>query len=100
MAEPTTHIAGLDLQMGSWVRQRCAWCGVILTEADLEAMPEDAVIKLIPAGLPVEVTVGNFSTTFRLLGEEATENGFKVPENCCMKLPVDLTRSVEGMEPR
>jgi hypothetical protein len=32
---PVTHIAGPDIQVGSLLRQRCAWCGVIMTDYDL-----------------------------------------------------------------
>ncbi len=41
-AVPVTHIAGSEVQVGSHLRQRCAWCGVVLADYDLEciAVPE------------------------------------------------------------
>jgi len=30
-----THIAGLDVQVGRFLRQRCAWCGAVLSDYDL-----------------------------------------------------------------
>ena len=30
------HIAGLDIQVGSKLVQRCAWCGALLVNYDLE----------------------------------------------------------------
>jgi hypothetical protein len=37
-----THIAGLDIQVGPHLRQRCAWCGAVLVDYDLTltAAPE------------------------------------------------------------
>jgi hypothetical protein len=31
-----THVAGLQAQIGTRVRQRCAWCGVLLIDHDLQ----------------------------------------------------------------
>lgn len=30
-----THIAGLDVQIGQLLRQRCGWCGATLIDEDL-----------------------------------------------------------------
>ena len=30
------HIAGVPIQFGSVVRQRCSWCGAVLIDTDLE----------------------------------------------------------------
>jgi hypothetical protein len=30
------HIAGLEVRIGRLMRQRCAWCGVLLWDADLD----------------------------------------------------------------
>lgn len=32
------HIAGVDIRVGSVMRQRCAWCGEILMERDFSMM--------------------------------------------------------------
>jgi hypothetical protein len=39
---PVTHIAGAQVQIGSHLRQRCSWCGVILGDYDLDriAVPD------------------------------------------------------------
>jgi hypothetical protein len=36
------HIAGADIQVGSQLRQRCAWCGALMLDYDLNgiAVPE------------------------------------------------------------
>jgi hypothetical protein len=31
----TTHIAGMAVQVGSHLRQRCSWCGEVLEDLDL-----------------------------------------------------------------
>lgn len=31
----TVHIAGLDIQIGPLLRQRCAWCDTVLVDYDL-----------------------------------------------------------------
>lgn len=33
-----THLAGVDVQIGSHLRQRCSWCGAVLTDVDLSRM--------------------------------------------------------------
>lgn len=40
---PVIHIAGLDVTVGTKVRQRCAWCGATLEDRDLarEMVPVD-----------------------------------------------------------
>lgn len=42
MTGAVTHIAGLDVQVGRYLRQRCAWCGAMLSDYDLArvAVPE------------------------------------------------------------
>lgn len=35
MRESRVHIAGLDVQVGTLLRQRCAWCGEVLIDYDL-----------------------------------------------------------------
>lgn len=37
MAE-VIHIAGLPLQVGSQLRQRCGWCGCVLLDEDLSSV--------------------------------------------------------------
>lgn len=99
-SDPITHIAGLNLQTGSWVRQRCAWCGVIITEVDLARLGPEQSYKIVEIGRPVQVTIGAFMTTLQMVEQESVEGGgFKLPENACMKLPPELTRSVEGFDP-
>ena len=37
------HFAGIDVQVGALLRQRCSWCGVVLNDynLDLVAVPVD-----------------------------------------------------------
>ena len=39
----TVHIAGLDVTVSDHLRQRCAWCGILLVDQDLTAVA-------VPAG--------------------------------------------------
>ena len=35
---PVTHIAGSEVQVGSHLRQRCAWCGEVMADYGLECI--------------------------------------------------------------
>ncbi|WP_435109811.1 hypothetical protein [Nocardiopsis synnemataformans] len=54
-----THIAGLEIQVCHYLRQRCAWCGATLIDYDLAriAVPEgqDPRPATWPAGALVAV---------------------------------------------
>ena len=60
-----THIAGMSITVGPLMRQRCAWCGHLLIDYDLErvAVPvgQDSTPATWPPGELVRVD-GNLST--------------------------------------
>lgn len=77
------HIVGLDITIGDrFMRQRCAWCGALLTDYDLANVammvtPEDPNPRpsFWPAGAVV-VHDGNMWYVVEL------DDG-KLPDNCC-----------------
>lgn len=83
------HIAGNDVQVGPYLRQRCAWCGAVLVDYDLTlvAVPEgqDPRPATWPVGGLVEVD-GHVSSTV------PHEDGKQLPENACAQLDPAVTR--------
>ena len=55
------HIAGNDVQVGSRLRQRCAWCGAVLVDYDLAniAVPVGQAIEGTSELLPLLVAADN-----------------------------------------
>lgn len=82
------HIAGSDVQVGSRLRQRCAWCGATLADYDLAliAVPEgqDPRPPTWGVGLLVEVD-GPASFTVQ------HEDGADLPGNSCAVIDADVT---------
>jgi hypothetical protein len=84
------HIVGLDIRIGARVRQRCAWCGIVIEDVDLANM-------MSPAGSPpwrpwnpgelLEVT-GNMRSVVR------HEDGSPLPDGMCVD--VDIPRKRTG----
>lgn len=83
------HIAGVHVQVGSQLRQRCGWCGATLIDYDLErlAVPEgqDAGPATWPAGELVRVD-GPLS----ILMEHV--DGTDLPVDACARLDHAVTR--------
>ena len=84
------HIAGLDIEVGGrFLRQRCAWCGAVLVDYDLErvAAPvgQDPRPSVWPPGDLVRVD-GNVSAIV------PHADGEKLPADCCAALDPEATR--------
>ncbi len=83
-----THIAGIDVQVGSQLRQRCAWCGAVLLDYALDriAVPvgQDPRPSTWLVGELVEVD-GSWSAIV------PHEDGEQLPENACGKLDPEAT---------
>lgn len=83
------HIAGPDVRVNAQLRQRCAWCGALLIDYDLErvAVPEgqDSMPSTWPAGELIAVD-GNASWV------EPHTDGDPVPANACAALDAEVTR--------
>lgn len=84
----TIHIAGNDVQVGTQLRQRCAWCGAILVDYDLVrvAVPigQDPRPATWPVGALVEVD-GNASWVVE------HEDGATIPAGACANLDHEVT---------
>ncbi len=80
-----SHIAGLDVEVGPYLRQRCAWCGVVLINEDLRRVAVqvtadgDTSIPTWPVGEVVRVD-GPVSSVVE------HESGDQLPEDSCTAL--------------
>ena len=89
MAE--SHIVGLDVEIGPYLRQRCGWCGTILLDYDLRNVMvqqidgEDESVGTWPVGEVIRVD-GNMSSIV-----EHTR-GDQLPEDNCAALDPSVTR--------
>ena len=82
------HIVGLDIRIGSRVRQRCAWCDVVIEDVDLSLM-------MAPEGAPpwrpwnpgelLDVT-GNMRSVVK------HEDGSALPDGMCVDVDIPKTR--------
>jgi hypothetical protein len=85
---PVIHIAGPDIQVGSQLRQRCAWCGAVLLDYALDriAVPagQDPRPSTWPAG---ELVACDGSAQYVVPHEDHAE----LPESCCGKLGHEVT---------
>jgi hypothetical protein len=84
----TTHIAGIAVQVGPRLRQRCAWCGATLADYDLSriAVPEgqDPTPATWAADELVEVDgCASFVVPH--------EDGADLPENACARIDHEVT---------
>lgn len=88
MSDSVVHIAGPDIQVGAQLRQRCAWCGAVLIDYDLNriAVPEgqDPRPSTWPVGELIEVD-GPASWVV-----EHTD-GDQLPPNACGQLDHEVT---------
>jgi hypothetical protein len=78
------HIAGLDVQIGQLLRQRCGWCAEILVDYDLDrtAVPEGQ------PGRPATWPVGGLVLVDGGVKVEVRHTaGDQLPPNTCVGLP-------------
>jgi hypothetical protein len=83
------HIAGHDVRVNHLIRQRCAWCGAMLADYDLEriAVPEGQDWKppIWPVGGLVEVD-GNMTSVIE------HDDGEQLPKSACARIDAAVTR--------
>jgi hypothetical protein len=83
------HVAGVHIQIGKYLRQRCGWCGAVLLDYDLSriAVPvgEDPTPATWPMGSLVSVD-GNLSVLVD------HEDGTNLPEGACGRIDPEVTR--------
>jgi hypothetical protein len=82
------HIAGLALRVGPLVRQRCAWCGIVLLDFDLnsEASPDPLPPwdkRVFAPDTLVRLTVGAGFTELAVVQPEPDHT---LPLRCCAVL--------------
>jgi len=71
----TVHIAGLDVTASDHLRQRCAWCGLLLVDQDAVTGQDLAAIRAALQHLPAEC---------RYHGDRiATDQPFRYGAACC-----------------
>ena len=84
-----SHIAGVYVQVGGHLRQRCAWCGAVLLHYDLTNLAVPVGQDPTPATWPVGglVRVDGAMTV-------AVEHvdGAPLPDDACGKLDPEVTR--------
>lgn len=101
----TVHCAGIDVVVGPHVRQRCAWCGLVLLDQDASRIgmptedyeramegvdPDDgnavarALVKTWPVGVLLEVNGGNPRVS-------SVVEGDRFGEDSCMALDPAVT---------
>lgn len=95
-AESVIHIAGLDVAVGSRLRQRCAWCGALLEDVDLAnvaVLVGDGTDRSVehtwptwPVGGLVEVWGAGGVRNTVILGDDE-----KLPPNACAQLDDTVT---------
>jgi hypothetical protein len=93
-AEGVVHIAGLVCQVGSVVRQRCGWCGAMLSDYDLE-LTAVAIPDPRPEGWHWEPPMWELGCLVWQLGAgsrvvEAGPDG-KLPPGACAGLDPSIT---------
>lgn len=91
------HIAGLDVQIGQMLRQRCSWCAELLVDYDLDrvAVPEGQTGR--PATWPVGSLVlidGGVKATVR------HTDGDQLPPTACVGQPAPWTADRYGEPPQ
>lgn len=83
------HIAGVHIQVGSLLRQRCGWCGATLLDFDLDRVAVPAGQDPRPATWPVGDLIavdGNLSTVV------PHDDGDSLPAGACARLDPSVTK--------
>lgn len=95
------HVAGPTLRAGNVRRQRCSWCGALLSEYDLTriARPlepgEDPDAPWEPSSWPVGGLVGISGTNpicSRIVDPEMVDGEPQIPADSCMAVSDEVTR--------
>lgn len=83
-----THIAGLDVQVGRYLRQRCAWCGAVLSDYDLANVAVLEGHNPRPAMWGVGELVALDGNASWVVDHE---DGAELPANACVQLDPAVT---------
>jgi len=84
-----THIAGVDVQVGTQLRQRCSWCGAVLIDEDLRnvMVPTEDADKPFPTW-PVGALIRRDGFVTSIVEHE---DGAQLPDDCCGQLDHSVT---------
>lgn len=88
MSARVIHIAGVHVQIGKLLRQRCAWCGAVLLDYDLAAIAVPVGQDPTPATWPpgdLVLVDGGMSALVE------HEDGSPLPDGSCGKLDPAVT---------
>jgi hypothetical protein len=82
------HIAGVEVQVGSQLRQRCAWCGAILVDQDLN-------LVMVPVDQPGTVPTWPTGSLVAVQGYTSWvvdhEDGAQLPPEACGQIDYEVT---------
>lgn len=89
--EGIIHIAGLDVQVGDQLRQRCSWCGSVILDVDTARVAFQVVegqegykVSTWPVGALIGM---NGAVTWVV----EHEDGKQLPPNACAQVPHEVT---------
>jgi hypothetical protein len=92
------HIAGIDVQVGPLLRQRCSWCGATLLDYDLARTVSTCDERCRADGCkpehhrPATWTVGSLvEVDGGASGVIPHEDGQQLPANACAQLDAEVT---------
>lgn len=83
-----THVAGLVVTIGPQMRQRCAWCGAVLLDYDLERVAVPAGQDRTPATWEVGALVTVDGPASYLADDQGDQ---RLPEDACGRLDPEIT---------
>ncbi len=83
------HIAGLDIQIGDHLRQRCAWCGAVLVDYDLTRIAAPVGQDPRPATWTAGELVAVDGNAKWIVPHQ---QGDRIPANACGVLDAEVTR--------
>lgn len=83
------HIAGLDIEVGRHLRQRCGWCGKTLIDYDLDRIAIPVGQDPRPSCWPVGAIVAEDGPMSYTVDHNDDD---PLPPECCGQLDYEVTR--------
>lgn len=83
-----THIAGVSVQVGAHLRQRCSWCGATLNDYALDRLAVPEGQDPTPATWPAGELVAVDGQLTRVVPHE---DGEQLPATACAQLDPEVT---------
>jgi len=82
------HIAGVDVQVGALLRQRCSWCGAVLIDYDLDRIAVPVGQDPRPGTWPVGELVARDGVASYVVEHV---DGSDLPPEACARLDPAVT---------